>query len=149
MTAVSPNHGPAAGGTSVRITGANLTAATAVRFGAANATAVQPISATEVVATSPAGAAGARIDVTVTTPSGNSPVSAGDGFTYDAASTGGGGGGQTGGGGGGSSSPSPTPTPTPKPTPKKPLKCKKGFKKGKVHGKAKCLKIVKKHKGKH
>ena len=31
---------------------------------------------------------------------------------------------------------------------KKPLKCKKGFKKKKIHGKAKCVK-VKKKKGKH
>jgi len=39
--------------------------------------------------------------------------------------------------------PAPTPNPTPAPTPK-PFKCKKGFKKKKVHGKAKCVK-VKKH----
>jgi hypothetical protein len=43
-----------------------------------------------------------------------------------------------------------TPPPTPQPpaptTPaKKPLKCRKGFKKTKVHGKAKCVKIKKKH----
>jgi hypothetical protein len=41
--------------------------------------------------------------------------------------------------------PAPSPTPSPTPTPK-PLKCKKGFKKKKVHGKAKCVK-VRKHKG--
>jgi hypothetical protein len=44
-----------------------------------------------------------------------------------------------------SSPPPPTeihPTPIPKPKPK-PLKCKKGFKKGKVHGVAKCVKIQK------
>jgi hypothetical protein len=159
VTAVSPNHGPATGGTSVRITGTNLSGAIAVRFGAANATSVQAVSATEVVATSPAGAAGARVDVTVTTPAGASAVNAGDGFTYDAASNPPSGGGTGGGGGGGSSSPSPSPAPTPKPTPKpkpkpkkKPLVCKKGFKKAKVHGKAKCVKVPKKkhkHKGKH
>ena len=54
------------------------------------------------------------------------------------------------GGGGGSTpapapAPAPAPTPAPTPTPK-PLKCKKGFVKKKVHGKAKCVK-VKKHKG--
>jgi len=156
VTAVSPNHGPAAGGTSVRITGTNLTGATAVRFGAANATAVQAISATEVMATSPAGAASTRVDVTVTTPAGASAVSAGDGFTYDAASSSPGDGGGGGGGGGGSTSPSPSPSPAPTPNPKpkpkpKKLVCKKGFKKAKVHGKSKCVKVAKKHKhkGKH
>jgi Divergent InlB B-repeat domain len=42
--------------------------------------------------------------------------------------------------------PAPAPAPSPSPTPTKPLKCKKGFKKKKVHGKARCVK-VKKHKG--
>jgi hypothetical protein len=40
----------------------------------------------------------------------------------------------------------PTPVPRPKP---KPLKCKKGFKKGKVHGVAKCVKIEKHPAKKH
>jgi hypothetical protein len=47
----------------------------------------------------------------------------------------------TGGGGGATPAP-PASTPTPAP---KPLKCKKGFKKKNVHGKAKCVKIKKKH----
>jgi hypothetical protein len=37
----------------------------------------------------------------------------------------------------------PSPTATTKPKPK-PLKCRKGLKKGKVHGKAKCIKVKKK-----
>ncbi len=57
-------------------------------------------------------------------------------------STGGGGGGGSGGSGGGGSTANP---PAPQ---KKPLKCKKGFKKKKVHGKTKCVK-VKHKKGKH
>jgi CSLREA domain-containing protein len=45
--------------------------------------------------------------------------------------------------------PTPTPTPNPTPTPKpqpKPLTCKKGFKKKKVKGKTKCVKVKKKAK---
>jgi ribosomal protein L21E len=52
-----------------------------------------------------------------------------------------------GGGGGGSTpppAPAPAPAPTPTPTPK-PLKCKKGFVKKKVHGKARCVKVKKHH----
>ncbi|MBA3866594.1 MAG: PPC domain-containing protein [Solirubrobacterales bacterium] len=46
-----------------------------------------------------------------------------------------------GNGGGGGAAPAPTPNPpaTPKPGPK-PLRCKPGFKKSQVHGKAKCVK---------
>ncbi len=50
-----------------------------------------------------------------------------------------GGGGGNGGGGGGS-------TPTPPPPAPQPLKCKKGFKKKTVKGKAKCVKVRVKHK---
>jgi hypothetical protein len=49
-------------------------------------------------------------------------------------------------GGGGGSTPPPAPTPTPTP---KPLKCKKGFKKKTVHGKARCVKVKKHKKTKH
>ena len=38
VTSVSPNSGPAAGGTSVTITGTNFTGATAVTFGGTAAT---------------------------------------------------------------------------------------------------------------
>lgn len=66
--------------------------------------------------------------------------------TFDLAPTSGGG-----GGGGGSSTPAPTPTPKPtKPAPpKKPLKCKAGFKKKTVKGKARCVKVKKAHKKHH
>jgi hypothetical protein len=47
-----------------------------------------------------------------------------------------------------SSPPVVAPAPTPSPTPAKPLKCRKGFKKKKVRGKQKCVRI-KKHRGKH
>ena len=57
VTAVSPTSGPAAGGTSVTITGTNFTGATAVKFGATTAT-FTVTNATSISATSPAGSCG-------------------------------------------------------------------------------------------
>jgi hypothetical protein len=80
VTGVEPNHGPAAGGTSVTITGANLTGASAVRFGSTSATSFKVNSDTSITAVSPAGTG--TVDVTVTTPSGTSATSAADRFSY-------------------------------------------------------------------
>jgi hypothetical protein len=80
VTAVSPNQGPAAGGTSVTITGTNFTGATAVKFGSTNATSFTVNSATQITATSPAGTG--TVHITVTTPAGTSATSASDQFTY-------------------------------------------------------------------
>ena len=85
VSAVNPNAGPIAGGTSVTITGTNFTGATAVSFGGTAATSFAVVSATSITATSPAHAAGA-VDVTVTTPNGTSATSASDTFTYAAGS---------------------------------------------------------------
>ena len=85
MTSVSPNNGPAAGGTSVTITGNNFTGATAVSFGGTNATSFTVTSPTSIAATSPAGTG--TVDVRVTTPGGTSATSALDQFTYFAAPT--------------------------------------------------------------
>jgi hypothetical protein len=82
VTSISPNNGPTAGGTTVTITGANLTAATAVRFGSTNAASFTVNSTTSITATSPAGSG--TVDITVTTPGGTSPTSAADRFTYSA-----------------------------------------------------------------
>jgi hypothetical protein len=61
------------------------------------------------------------------------------------AEEGGGGSEEEGGSSGGGASPAPITSPIPEPQPhKKPLKCRKGFKKREAHGKAKCVK-VKKH----
>ncbi len=79
-TAISPSSGPAAGGTPVPITGTELTGATAVSFGAAAATNFTVDGATQITATSPAGAG--TVDVTVTTPSGSSATTSADQFTY-------------------------------------------------------------------
>ena len=70
VASVSPSSGPAAGGTSVTISGANFTHATAVRFGSTAATSFVVDSATEITAVSPAGAG--TVKVTVTTPAGTS-----------------------------------------------------------------------------
>jgi hypothetical protein len=81
VTKLKPNTGPVAGGTSVSITGANLTGATAVKFGSTAATSFKVNSATSITAVSPAETAG-TVDVTVTTPGGTSAISSADHFTF-------------------------------------------------------------------
>jgi uncharacterized repeat protein (TIGR02543 family) len=86
VTNISPSSGPAAGGTSVTITGTNFTGATAVTFGAVNAASYTVNSATNITAVSPAGSAG-TVHVTVTTAGGTSATSSADQFTYVVAPT--------------------------------------------------------------
>ncbi len=85
VSSIAPTSGPATGGTSVIITGSNLTGATAVKFGATGATTFVVNSATQITATAPAGSS--VVDVTVTTPGGTSATGAGDQYTYIAAPT--------------------------------------------------------------
>jgi hypothetical protein len=80
VTAVEPNHGPAAGGTSVTITGTSLTGASAVKFGSSNAASFKVNSDSSITAVSPAGTG--TVDLTATTPSGTSATSSADRFTY-------------------------------------------------------------------
>src|SRR5438093_634868 len=80
VTSVEPKAGPAAGGTSVTITGTKFTGATAVKFGSTAATSFAVNSATSITATSPAGTG--TVDVTVTTPAGTSAISEADRFAY-------------------------------------------------------------------
>ena len=80
VTGVQPTNGPPAGGTSLTITGTNLTGATAVKFGSANAVRFRVKSASSITAVSPAGTG--TVDVTVTTPGGTSAISTADLFTY-------------------------------------------------------------------
>jgi formylglycine-generating enzyme required for sulfatase activity len=79
ITAVSPNFGPAGGGTTITLTGANFYGSPTVRFGKSLASSVTVVSpSTLVVVTSP-GADG-PCNVSVSTPSGNS--SGASAFTY-------------------------------------------------------------------
>src|SRR4029077_971201 len=80
---VNPGAGPAAGGTSVTITGTNLSGATAVKFGTANPASFTVNSDTSITAVSPSGTG--TVDVTVTTPGGTSSTTAVDQFSYSAA----------------------------------------------------------------
>ena len=80
VTAVSPNYGPPAGGTSVTITGTGFVGDSTVSFGGTPATAVTVVSATQILATSPAGTG--TVDVTVSNGNGTSPTSVNDLFTY-------------------------------------------------------------------
>ena len=84
VTGILPTTGPAAGGTTVIITGSAFTGSTAVNFGATAGTGLTVNSDTQITITSPAQAAGI-VDVTVTTPGGTSTTSAADQFTYTAA----------------------------------------------------------------
>ncbi|MGW7007030.1 IPT/TIG domain-containing protein [Streptomyces sp. NPDC054933] len=71
---ISPNQGSTGGGTTVTITGTNLTGTTAVHFGTKAATSVTNVNATQVTAVSPSGTG--TVGVTLTTPGGTSnPVS--------------------------------------------------------------------------
>ncbi|MFC3726241.1 cadherin-like beta sandwich domain-containing protein [Neoaquamicrobium sediminum] len=84
ITGISPDTGPAAGGTTVTITGTNLTGATganAVTFGGVAATSHTVDSDTQIRAVTAAGSTGA-VDVAVATPGGT--VTEPDGFTYRA-----------------------------------------------------------------
>jgi len=85
VTAVSPTTGPTAGGTTVVVTGTNLSGATAVSFGGAAATGFTVNSATQITATAPAGTG--TVDIRVTTSGGTSATSAADQYTYVAAPT--------------------------------------------------------------
>jgi hypothetical protein len=80
VTSIQPTEGTGAGGTTVTITGTNLTGASAVRFGAGKATGVTVKSATSISAKSAPGSG--TVHVTVTTLGGTSATSAADQFRY-------------------------------------------------------------------
>lgn len=81
ITGISPTFGSTTGGTSVIITGTNLSGATAVKFGATNAASYTVNSATQITAASPAGSEG-TVHITVTTSGGTTTTSSADQFTY-------------------------------------------------------------------
>ncbi len=84
VSGVSPTSGPAAGGTSVTISGTNFTGTTGVTFGGTAATGVTVVNSTTITATAPAHAAGA-VNVAVTNSAGTS--TANSFYTYIAAPT--------------------------------------------------------------
>ncbi len=81
VTSLSSIAGPMSGGTTLTINGCGFTGVTAVSFGAKAATNFTFVSDTQVIAMSPAHSAG-TVDVTVTTPTGISAVSAADTFQF-------------------------------------------------------------------
>ncbi|WP_241778514.1 IPT/TIG domain-containing protein, partial [Streptomyces sp. AcH 505] len=80
LIAVSPNQGPASGGTTVTLTGTGLSGATAVAFGGNAATTFTVNSATQITAVAPAGTG--AVPVTATGPGGTSNTVV---YTYVAA----------------------------------------------------------------
>ncbi|MEU1618394.1 IPT/TIG domain-containing protein [Streptomyces sp. NPDC005722] len=70
LLSLAPSQGPAAGGTTVTLTGTDLSGATAVRFGSTPATGYTVDSPTRITAVAPAGTG--TVAVTVTTPGGTS-----------------------------------------------------------------------------
>jgi hypothetical protein len=79
LNSVSPTSGPAAGGTSVTLSGSDLTGATSVTFGGVAATSVTVVNDETVTAVTPAHSAGV-VDVAITTPNGSSTLSSA--YTY-------------------------------------------------------------------
>jgi hypothetical protein len=78
---LSVKTGPAAGGTTVTITGTGFTGASAVRFGSTDATSFTVNSAKSITAVSPAGTTG-TVDVRVITPNGANGSFRNDQFKY-------------------------------------------------------------------
>jgi subtilase family serine protease len=61
---ISPNHGPARGGTRVTIRGSSFVGVTAVHFGSKKGTKIRVVSSTEIIVTAPKGAGTVKVTVT-------------------------------------------------------------------------------------
>lgn len=85
VTGISPASGPEAGGTTLTITGADLTNATDVKFGNTSAFNFTVDNPTQITATAPAGIG--TVDITVTTPGGTSASNDADQYSYIPAPT--------------------------------------------------------------
>jgi IPT/TIG domain-containing protein/PASTA domain-containing protein len=83
ITSIAPDFGPVTGDTTVTITGTNLTAASAVKFGSTSATGFTVDSETQITAIAPPSTKVGPVDVTVTTLAGTSPTVNSDQFTYE------------------------------------------------------------------
>jgi len=84
VTGVTPSSGPTAGGTKITITGTGFVTGATVTIGGIAATVVTVVNTTSIIATTPAGTAGAQ-SVIVTTPGG--PGTLTNGFTYEVTPT--------------------------------------------------------------
>ena len=76
ITSITPASGLLSGGSTITITGTNLTGATAVDFGTTAATSFTVVSNTEITAVVPATSTPGLTDVTITTPEGTSIANA-------------------------------------------------------------------------
>ena len=83
VSSLEPGSGPVAGGTSVKITGTDFNAASAVKFGSTPATGFTVESDTQITAIAPRNAKVGAVDVTVTTLAGTSPTVRADRFLYE------------------------------------------------------------------
>lgn len=83
VTGVSPDHGAAAGGAEVSVTGSGFTPGATVEFGGVAAPTVLVTGAGTLTATAPPGSG--TVDVTVTDSGGDSPATAADLFAYEPA----------------------------------------------------------------
>ena len=82
VTGISPNSGPASGGTTVTISGTGFAGVSAVKFGKVAAESFKVESETSISAVAPAPSQGlGAVDVTVTTPAGTSTTGSADLFT--------------------------------------------------------------------
>jgi hypothetical protein len=83
VSLLEPDFGPVAGGTTVKITGTDFNAASAVRFGTVPATGFTVESDTQITAIAPRSTRVSAVDVTVTTLAGTSPTVRADRFYYE------------------------------------------------------------------
>ncbi len=81
IASLSRTSGPVAGGTKVTITGTGFSTVRSVKFGTTTARTFTVRSATQIVATSPAHAAG-QVRISVTTAAGTTPATGNDLYTY-------------------------------------------------------------------
>lgn len=87
VTGIFPHSGPAAGGTTVTITGSNFLGATSVTFEGVPAGGFVVNNSTQITATSPVGVAGTIADIIVSNANGPSTDTAADDFAYSAGPT--------------------------------------------------------------
>jgi IPT/TIG domain/PASTA domain len=83
ISAIAPDFGPVAGGTTVTITGTDLASASAVKFGTVPATSFKAESETKITAVAPPSATVGPVDVTTTTIAGTSATTRDDRFFYE------------------------------------------------------------------